>query len=496
MITGENHIGSRRSGKGIVTFRSLDPFKDLENDWLFQQACEDEVNEAVELANEAFKDYKRTSPYDRKNFLEAIADELLLARDELIRVYQLESGLPEGRAIAELNRTVNQLRLYGSYGVSEEYLTPTDDTVNGIELRKTMIPLGPIAVFGSSNFPFAYSTAGGDTASALAAGCPVIVKGHPLHPGTGELVASAILRAADKCEMPNGVFSNLHASDYSVGRQLVMHPGIKGVGFTGSIPGGRALYDLAASRTEPIPVFAEMGSVNPVVFSESELRKNGVEWATKLKESMLDGTGQFCTNPGLIISIMSEALDRFLDHLVDELSSAESSCMLGRGIQRTFDQLRQDRMHTEDTVTIFEQKNFMQANFASATVVKVAASVFLKNPNLHHEVFGPFSIVVECGSMEELIKVLNCLAGQLTGTINCGIEEREFGTTVLEVLKEKAGRIIFNGVPTGVTVSDAMHHGGPYPATTDSRFTAVGGHAIYRWVRPISMQNVPEEWMN
>lgn len=495
MITGENQIGNRKSRGGSVTFRSLNPFKDCENSWLFYQASREEVNEAVQLASKAFISYRNTSPEDRKIFLESIGNELLEIQDQLVEVYQLESGLPETRARAELNRTINQLRSYGAFGASDKFQEETTDEVNGVKLRKKMIPIGPVAVFGSSNFPFAYSTAGGDTASALAAGCPVIVKGHPMHPGTGELVSNAIIRAAQKCEMPNGVFSNLHASDYSVGEQLVMHSGIKGVGFTGSIPGGRALYDLASNRPEPIPVFAEMGSVNPVVFSEKALKDNGPEWALKLKDSMLDGTGQFCTNPGLIISFTSEALDRFLEHLVEAISETESTCMLGRGIHRSFDQLRKDRMNTKGVVTIFEQKNFMEANFATATIVKVTAPVFLANSNLHHEVFGPFSIVIECGTMEELVRVIESLEGQLTGTVNCDLEEGDFARIVIDTLSQKAGRIIYNGVPTGVAVSEAMHHGGPYPATTDARFTAVGGHAVYRWVRPVCLQNVPESWI-
>lgn len=494
MITGKNQIGKQKSAKGSITFRSIDPAKNSETEWLFYQASEDEINEAVELSAEAFDTYRKKSPKDRYQFLVEIGNQLLSDEKEIISMYCIESGLSESRAKAELNRTIFQLKSYGAYAMSEEYLSTIDDQVNDMTLSKTKVPLGPVAVFGSSNFPFAYSTAGGDTASALAAGCTVIVKGHPMHPGTGELVGSAIQRAAEMCDMPDGVFSNLNASDYHVGERLVLHSKVKAVGFTGSIKGGRALFDLAAQRPEPIPVFAEMGSVNPVIFSEKELTEHGSSWAKKLKKSMLDGTGQFCTNPGLIIAMASKGLDCFLEELVEELSMEESTCMLGRGIHQSFDTLREDRMKTSGVMTIFEQKNFMEANFATATVVKVTASVFLGNPNLHHEVFGPFSIVVECGTIEELVKVIQSLEGQLTGTLNCKKEEVEFAKLVIDLLSQKVGRIIFQGVPTGVTVSNAMHHGGPYPATSDSRFTAVGGHAVNRWVRPICLQNVPKEF--
>lgn len=495
MITGKNHIGVHRSAEGSVTFKSLDPMKNEQNPWLFYQATKEEVDHAVKKASAAFDEYKKRTPNERREFLKEIGKQLVANQEELIEAYCRESGLPKARAQAELNRTVHQLESYGEYAASNEFCQSTEDEVNGTRLTKVNVPLGPVAVFGSSNFPFAYSTAGGDTASALAAGCPVIVKGHPMHPGTGELVANAAQTAVKNCDMPDGVFSNLHAMDYSVGEQLVTHPLIKGVGFTGSIPGGRALYDLAAQRKEPIPVFAEMGSVNPVIFSERELAENGKVWARKMKDSMLEGTGQFCTNPGLIIAFSGAALDSFLEALVDELSASESSCMLGKGIHNSFDSLRNDRMTTKGVVTVFEQKNNSPENYASATLVKVTASVFLENPNLHHEVFGPFSIVVECNGIEELVKVIDCLEGQLTGTLNCKSEEVELGKLVFELLSKKVGRLIYNGVPTGVSVSNAMHHGGPYPATTDSRFTSVGGHAVHRWVRPICLQNVPKNWL-
>lgn len=495
MITGKNQIGNKKSSLGDISFHSYDPKRNVQSDWLFHQASPEEVDEAVELASKAFAVYSKTSAEERRVFLEEIGDHLLSREKELLEAYCLESGLDKERAKSELHRTVFQLKSYGSYAASDEFNCPTSDVVSGVSLKKVRVPIGPIVVFGSSNFPFAYSTAGGDTASALAAGCPVIVKGHPMHPATGELVANAIIDAATKCKMPDGVFSNLHASNYEVGQQLVLHPKVKGVGFTGSIPGGRALYDLAAKREEPIPVFAEMGSVNPVIFSELELKKNAETWAVKMKDSMLNGTGQFCTNPGLIIGLKSGTLDRFLNLLVDELCKSDPTCMLGTHIHESFDNLRKERMYSKGVLTVFEHQNNEKSNFATATLVKVSGSAFLENKSLHQEVFGPFSIVVECGSIQEMVKVIEGLEGQLTGTINCDEEEKEFAQTIMEVLVPKVGRLIFKGVPTGVTVSEAMHHGGPYPATTDSRFTAVGGHAVYRWVRSVCFQNVPDQWV-
>lgn len=496
MITGKNQIGGTKSAKGDTVFHSLNPKTNKPNQWQFTEATEQEVNDAVELANKAFLSFGKTSSEERQHLLNSIADGLEESKDALVEAYCLESGLPESRAIAELNRTVFQLRSYAAYGASKAFNSPTEDVVNGVSLRKVNVPIGPIVVFGSSNFPFAYSTAGGDTASALMAGCPVIVKGHPMHPGTGELVAEVIAKAVSLCDLPEGVFSNLHAQSYKVGEQLVLHPKVKGVGFTGSIRGGRAIFDLASGRKEPIPVFAEMGSVNPVVFSQKELEGNGAEWVQRITKSMLDGVGQFCTNPGLILAMKSSALDKFTNDLAENLSEQDSQCMLGEKIHKAFDELRSHQMNVQGVITLLDQQTISDSNYAAATLIKVSGSQFLNQPDLHQEVFGPFSIVVECGTIEELVGVIDSLEGQLTGTLNCQEDEIEFAQVISNALAKKVGRLIFQGVPTGVTVSEAMHHGGPYPASSDSRFTAVGGHAIYRWLRPLCLQNVPETFLN
>ena len=345
--------------------------------------------------------------------------------------------------------------------------------------------------FGASNFPLAYSTAGGDTASALASGCPVVVKSHPMHAGTGELVASAIVRAARETGMPNGVFSNLNSSGIEVGKQLVKQPKIKGVGFTGSIAGGRALFDIAAQREEPIPVFAEMGSVNPVVFLPEALRLKGKQWGEIYAGSITLGTGQFCTNPGLLFGIKGDALDAFIHTLSEEIIKIEPSCMLHPNIISKYNDYRQAVLNEENTTVTAAYTHDVELNHANQTIAKVSGETFINNPRLHQEVFGPFSMIVECENEQELVKAISGLEGQLTGTILGMENEMDAYGPVVTSLENRVGRLIFNGVPTGVEVCPSMQHGGPYPASTDSRFGAVGIDAIQRWVRPISYQNWP-----
>ncbi|MCB0475693.1 MAG: aldehyde dehydrogenase (NADP(+)) [Flavobacteriaceae bacterium] len=361
------------------------------------------------------------------------------------------------------------------------------------DLRKMMIPLGTVVVFGASNFPLAYSTAGGDTAAALAAGCPVIVKSHPMHAGTGELVASAIVKAAEKSGMPKGVFSNLNSSGIEVGVQLVKHPQVKAVGFTGSIGGGRALFDLAAQRKEPIPVFAEMGSVNPVVILPGAASEKAADWAKTYAGSITLGTGQFCTNPGLLLGVKDENLQEFIKHLSDEIVKIEPTCMLHPNIIGAYESKKQRALSQEGIRVTAEYQTAVATNFARQTVVTVEGKTFLENPTLHQEVFGPFSMVVQCKDSNELEVIISNLEGQLTGTILAGSGEMERSPRIVSALQNRVGRIIFNGVPTGVEVCPSMQHGGPYPASTDSRFTAVGIHSIKRWVRPFSYQQWPND---
>lgn len=500
MATGKNYIGNQLSATGSKTFKTFDPQANIENETVFTEASDAEINQAVLLANKAFKTYKNVSGKRKAEFLNAIADEIMELGNALIEMYRKESGLPKGRAEGERGRTIGQLKLFADVVNEGSWVQATIDKgdpnrtpLPKPDLRKMMVPLGPVVVFGASNFPFAFSTAGGDTASALAAGCPVIVKSHPMHAGTGEMVSSAIIKAAEKTGMPNGVFSNLNSSGIAVGQSLVGHPGVKAVGFTGSITGGRALYDLASKRKEPIPVFAEMGSVNPVMVLPNALKEKSEHWAKFYAGSITLGTGQFCTNAGLILGIKGEHLDTFIKSLGEAIKAIAPGCMLHPNIAGRFEKNKQKAISQSGTTVVAEIDSAVAENHARQAVAKVEAGTFLENDTLHHEVFGPYSLVVQCEDRDQLVAVLENLDGQLTGTVIAeGNDAREYKNAI-EALKNRVGRLIFNGVPTGVEVCAAMQHGGPYPASTDSRFTAVGNHAINRWVRPVSYQDWPNE---
>ncbi|MEX0291004.1 MAG: aldehyde dehydrogenase (NADP(+)) [Flavobacteriaceae bacterium] len=498
MIHGKNYIGQTQSARGDTTYQTFNPLLNIENNPIFYEATEVEIEEAVRLATIAFKDYRRVSGAKKAEFLNAIADEILALEEALISTYCSETGLAEGRAKGERGRTVGQLRSFASLVSEGSWVEATIDTaqperepIPKSDIRKMLVPLGPVVVFGASNFPLAYSTAGGDTAAALAAGCPVIVKSHPMHAGTGELVASAIITAAQKTGMPDGVFSNLNSSGIEVGTALVSHPGVKAVGFTGSIRGGRALFNLASQREEPIPVFAEMGSINPVVLLPQALEEKGEKWAETYASSITLGTGQFCTNPGLLLGIKGESLDNFIAHLSEEIVEKKPSSMLHPNILGAYESNKAAAVNQEGITIAADYGDAVKENFARQTVLTVEGKTFLENSTLHQEVFGPFSLVVKCTDEQELEKVIAGLEGQLTGTV-VG-EETEITTysPIIEALQNRVGRLIFNGVPTGVEVCPSMHHGGPYPSSTDSRFTAVGIHSIKRWVRPVSYQDWP-----
>ncbi|WP_242202627.1 aldehyde dehydrogenase (NADP(+)) [Aestuariivivens insulae] len=500
MITGKNYIGNKLSAKGSVTHHTINPKLNIETPTPFFEATIDEVNEAVDLAWGVFKEYRKVSGTRRAEFLNAIADEILALDQELIDAYTTESGLPEGRAIGERGRTVFQLRSFADLVAKEDWRENTIDEaipdrqpLPKEDLRRTLIPLGPVVVFAASNFPLAFSTAGGDTASALAAGCPVIVKAHAMHSGTAELVASAIIKAAEKTGMPNGVFSNLMGRGRTVGTALVEHPKVKAVGFTGSIAGGRALFDLASQREEPIPVFAEMGSINPVVITSKAISNRSAEIAKTYAGSITLGTGQFCTNPGLILTVEGPKTQEFVNDLAEKTVAIEAQCMLHPNIKKGFVENGASVTSQAGVEVVGTIQGELDANYAASLIATVSGADFLANPKTSQEVFGPFSLVVRCKDEAELLEVINNLEGQLTGTIIA--EEEEYGNLhdLVDALENRVGRIIFNGVPTGVEVCPAMQHGGPYPASTDSRFGAVGANSIKRWVRPISYQSFPKE---
>ncbi len=500
MITGKNYIGNKLSASGSVSKKTFNPKLNIENDCEFFEATLDEVNEAAELAHEAFKEYRNISGARRAEFLNAIADEILALDDELIQMYTSESGLPEGRAQGERGRTVFQLRSFAELISNEAWRENVVDTgdpdrtpLPKVDIRKTNIPLGPVVVFAASNFPLAFSTAGGDTASALAAGCPVIVKSHSMHAGTGELVASAIIKAAEKTGMPNGVFSNMTGGGRTVGAALVQHPKVKAVGFTGSIAGGRALFNLGANREEPIPVFAEMGSINPVLITPGAIANRAEELASTYANSITLGTGQFCTNPGLILTIDSPETRDFIKDLGAKATAIAPQCMLHPNIKKDFVKNGASVSSQSGVEVVGAIDGEVEPNYAPTQITAVAGKDFLANPKMHQEVFGPFSLVVKSKDEAELIEIINGLEGQLTGTLIAEKSEYQNLGGIVDALQNRVGRIIFNGVPTGVEVCAAMTHGGPYPASSDSRFSAVGVNSIKRWVRPFSYQDWPDE---
>ncbi|WP_104735440.1 aldehyde dehydrogenase (NADP(+)) [Hanstruepera ponticola] len=499
MITGKNYIGNKLSAKGSKTYNTFNPLLNFENEYVYTEATSEEIDEAVEIASKAFKTFRTINGKRKAAFLNAIADEILALDDILIQTYCSETGLPEGRAKGERGRTVGQLRMFADLVAEGSWVDATIDTAQPSreplpksDIRKMLIPLGPVVVFGASNFPLAYSTAGGDTAAALASGCPVIVKSHPMHAGTGELVSSAIIKAAERTNMPNGVFSNLNSSGIEVGTQLVNHPKVKAVGFTGSIKGGRALYNLAVQRDEPIPVFAEMGSINPVIILPEALKNRNESIAKTYANSITLGTGQFCTNPGLILGIKGEHLTKFMVKLSEEIIKIDPSCMLHPNIAQAFHNGRSQAIEQDDLQVVAEYRNEIKNNFARQTLTNVSGDTFLKNSTLHQEVFGPYSLIVECDNTEQLEEIVSKLEGQLTGTVIADNGEVSHYSQVISALQNRVGRVIYNGVPTGVEVCPSMTHGGPYPASTDSRFTAVGIHSIKRWVRPFSYQDWPD----
>ena len=499
-ITGKNFIGNKLSGLGKLSYKTIDPLKNIENETLFLEATSEELEEAVALADVSFPFYSKVSGAQRASFLNAIADEVLNLGDALIDTYCKETGLPRGRAMGERGRTIFQLQLFAKTIETEDWKNniaevaiPERSPVPKPSLTKTNLPLGPIAVFGASNFPLAYSTAGGDTASALAAGCPVIVKSHPMHSGTGSMVATAIIKAAQKTGMPNGVFSNLNSKSYALSHELVMHPKIKAVGFTGSFSGGSALNQSVLKRQKPIPFFAEMGSINTIAITVGALEKGTQQMAQKIAGSIVLGAGQFCTQPGLLLTIVGEHTDRFINELHKALNETDQQCMIHPDLKKNYVKQSDKINGLKETVKIQANKDQLNDNLVHPKLSMISGDQFMANPQFQEEVFGPFSLIVKCKNLQELEQVINHLEGQLTGSIFAQADDYELIEPLIQVFKSKVGRLLFNDVPTGVEVSAGMTHGGPYPAASDSRFTAVGPGSIYRWVRPISYQNWPKE---
>jgi len=465
---------------------------------MFKDATKEEIESAAGRSWEAFKQYRKTSLRERASLLRSIAEELKKDEESLLELAMGETSLDRSRLSGELVRTIFQLTSYATaceQGIGQELRIDTADparTPPKPDLRKMLVPLGPVAVFGASNFPFAYSTAGGDTACALAAGCTVLLKAHPAHAATSEAVAKAVTRALQQSGLPGDVFIHIHGGSFDVGKTLVQHPMIKAVGFTGSFTGGKALFDFANDRAEPIPVFAEMGSVNPVFLLPQKLKKEAKEVAAMYAASITLSAGQFCTNPGILVGIEGEELDEFKTLLGRAIEHVSPQKMLHEGIATNFHKNRASVLKEEGVQLLAESGKEGTVLQSLPTVAETTATAFLSNPFLQHEVFGPFSLLVKCRDGAEMKAVAEKLYGQLTVSILATGEELSTEGELLQLLMDKAGRVVFNGVPTGVEVALSMHHGGPFPATTDSRFTSVGADGIRRFGRPLCWQNAPE----
>jgi NADP-dependent aldehyde dehydrogenase len=497
-ITGHNYIGGARSAKGETIVYSVDATSGEQLSYKFYQATPEEVDAAARAAQQAYPIYRSLSAEKRASFLDAIADELDALGDDFVELVCRETALPAGRIQGERGRTSGQMRLFAQvlrrgdfYGARIDRALPDRKPMPRPDLRQCRMGLGPVAVFGASNFPLAFSTAGGDTASALAAGCPVVFKAHSGHMGTAEYAGEAIIRAAERTGMPAGVFNMIYGA--GVGEQLVKHPAIQAVGFTGSLRGGRALCDMAAARPQPIPVFAEMSSINPVVLLPEAIKQRGDTVANELAASVVLGCGQFCTNPGLIIGMRSPEFSTFLERFAATMNDQPAQNMLNAGTLKSY-MKGLEHLKAHSGITHLAGATQQNNNQAQPQLFKADVSLLLEGDELlQEEVFGPTTIVVEVADKAELIRALHGLHGQLTATLIAEAGDLEiYGAELTAVLEHKAGRLLLNGYPTGVEVCDSMVHGGPYPATSDARGTSVGTLAIDRFLRPVCYQNYPD----
>lgn len=497
-ISGKQIIGYQTFAGGEETFSAFNPSTGDKLQPNFVEATEEEISLAYEKAEIAFESFLEVSRSRRADFLDAIAEEIIALGEELVQRATLETGLPEARIIGERGRTVNQLKLFANVVREGAFLDISIDTaipdrtpIPKPDIRKINLPVGPVAVFGASNFPLAFSVAGGDTASAIAAGCPVVVKAHPAHPGTSELVGSAINKAAQDTGMPDGIFSLIQGAGFSAGQNMVKHPLAKAVAFTGSFHGGKALFDIAASRDEPIPCFAEMGSINPVLLLPERLDDQTENIANQYVDSINLGVGQFCTNPGIVFGMKGPALTKFIELAGSRISELAGGTMLHTGIKNNYEKSLESAL-SEENVDLVAKGLGDGPSKGVAHLLKVDGGSFIHNPKLQAEVFGPASIVVECKDEEQLLLAARSLSGNLTATLHGTEADLDQHKSLLRILERKVGRLLVNGFPTGVEVCHSMVHGGPYPATTDNRFTSVGTSAILRFLRPVCYQNFPE----
>ncbi len=496
MVIGHNFIGGSRSAQSTTLLKSVNATTGEALPYEFHHATEQEINQACEAASQAFKTYRHTSPEQRATFLENIADELDALGTDFLETISQETALPLARLQGERGRTSGQMRLFAKVLRRGDFLGARIDTalperqpLPRPDLRQIKIGVGPVAVFGASNFPLAFSTAGGDTASALAAGCSVVVKAHSGHMATADFVAQAIERAVEKSNMLKGVFNMIYGN--GVGEPLVKHPLIQAVGFTGSLRGGRALCDMAAARPQPIPVFAEMSSINPMLMLPEALKNRGDKIAQDLGDSVVLGCGQFCTNPGLILGIKSAEFNQLINNLTEIMGGKPAQTMLNAGTLKSYTAGLEHLTQHQGIEHLAGQAQ--QGNQAQPQLFKADVELLLEGDQLlQEEIFGPATVVIEVEDKTQLIQALQSMNGQLTATLIADEADLTEFADVVPVLEEKAGRLLINGYPTGVEVCDAMVHGGPYPATSDARGTSVGTLAIDRYLRPVCYQNYPQ----
>ncbi len=492
-------IGYRSTpGKGAV-FNACNPNTGILLMPGFHEATADEIHDAVTLARKAFNTYRKIDASRKGLFLDAIAANIEALGDDLLQTIHAETALPLTRLVGERGRTTGQLKGFANLlregrwnKIIRDEALPERKPAPRPEMIQIQVPIGVVAIFGASNFPLAFSVAGGDTASALAAGCPVVFKAHPAHPASCQLVGGAIIKAAKETGMPDGVFSLLHGFTHEMGAMLVTHPQIKALAFTGSFKGGKALYDLAVRREEPIPVYAEMGSINPVFFLPGAVKQGGELLANQFAQSVTLGSGQFCTNPGLCIFIDNEESRQFIQKTAEATMSSSLHPLLTKGITNAYISglEKQRKLPGVRTITTGTEKNI------GPSMQSVSAKNLLQQPDYFDEVFGPSTLAVLANDYDEMYQIAERMPGQLTGTIHAAENDNIAAKELLDLLTLKTGRVVMNGFPTGVEVSHAMVHGGPYPATTDSRVTSVGSTSIYRFTRPVCYQNIPAYFLS
>jgi alpha-ketoglutaric semialdehyde dehydrogenase len=496
-LHGKNLIGAERSAQGRETWKAWAPAQGQAVEPPFAEATPAEADRAMELAAEAFPAFRRLPAATIAAFLERIGQEIVALGDELLQRASLETALPIDRLTGERGRTVGQLNQFAALVREGSWVDaridraqPDRKPLPKPDVRRMRVPMGPVVVFGASNFPLAFSVAGGDTASALAAACPVVMKANKAHPGTSELVGEAIRAAAAATGVPAGVFSLIQGGNRDLGARLVKHPAAKAVGFTGSFAGGKALLDAAMARPEPIPVYAEMGSVNPVFLLPGALAERGEAIAEGLKGSVTMGQGQFCTKPGVVLAADGPGLAPFLAKLNGLMGAHPAGTLLHKGIHGSYESGVKE---LGGLAKVAAQGVAPTATQVRASVFETDAATFLREKRLREEVFGPATLVVKCGTLDDLLKAARAMEGNLTATLHGTSKDLADFAPLVSLLETKVGRLVFNGFPTGVEVCPSMTHGGPWPATTDAHFTSVGTAAIERWVRPLSWQNFPQE---